>query len=55
MKSQSARRWNYCARRAATVFKVFVFDAAAMERGAIVYACDRDNLDEGALRRAMAI
>jgi hypothetical protein len=26
-----------------------------MERGAIVYACDRDNLDEGALRRAMAI
>jgi len=24
-------------------------------RGAIVYACDRDNLDEGALRRAMAI
>ena len=28
---------------------------AVMERGAIVYACDRDNLDEGALRRAMAI
>ena len=26
-----------------------------MERGAIVYACDRDNLDERALRRAMAI
>jgi len=28
---------------------------AVMERGAIVYSCDRDNLDEGALRRAMAI
>jgi hypothetical protein len=26
-----------------------------MERGAIVYSCDRDNLDEGALQRAMAI
>ena len=28
---------------------------AVMERGAIVYTCDRANLDEGALRRAMAI
>ena len=28
---------------------------AVMERGAIIYACDRANLDEGALRRAMAI
>src|SRR4026208_1100074 len=28
---------------------------AVVARGAIVYACDRDNLDEGALRRAMAI
>jgi urea transport system ATP-binding protein len=28
---------------------------AVMERGAIVYSCNRDNLDEGALRRAMAI
>ena len=28
---------------------------AVMERGAVVYSCDRDNLDEGALRRAMAI
>jgi urea transport system ATP-binding protein len=28
---------------------------AVMERGAIVYSCDRANLDEGALRRAMAI
>jgi len=28
---------------------------AVMERGAIVYMCDRANLDEGALRRAMAI
>jgi urea transport system ATP-binding protein len=28
---------------------------AVMERGAIVYACDRDTLDEGALKRAMAI
>jgi urea transport system ATP-binding protein len=28
---------------------------AVMERGAIVYSCSRDNLDEGALRRAMAI
>jgi hypothetical protein len=26
-----------------------------MERGAIIYACSRDDLDEGALRRAMAI
>src|ERR1700730_2920420 len=26
-----------------------------MERGSIVHACDRANLDEGALRRAMAI
>jgi len=28
---------------------------AVMERGAIVYSCNRDNLDEGALLRAMAI
>jgi urea transport system ATP-binding protein len=28
---------------------------AVMDRGAIIYSCDRDNLDEGALRRAMAI
>src|SRR6202034_365427 len=28
---------------------------AVMERGAIVYSCDRDDLDEAALRRAMAI
>jgi urea transport system ATP-binding protein len=28
---------------------------AVMDRGAVVYSCDRDNLDEGALRRAMAI
>ena len=28
---------------------------AVMERGAIVYSCDRAGLDEGALRRAMAI
>ncbi len=28
---------------------------AVMERGAIIYSCNRDNLDEGALRRAMAI
>ncbi len=28
---------------------------AVMDRGAIVYSCDRDKLDEGALRRAMAI
>jgi urea transport system ATP-binding protein len=28
---------------------------AVMERGAIVYACGRNDLDEGALRRAMAI
>jgi urea transport system ATP-binding protein len=28
---------------------------AVMERGAIVYSCSRDKLDEGALRRAMAI
>ena len=26
-----------------------------MDRGAIVYSCDRDNLDEAALKRAMAI
>ena len=26
-----------------------------MDRGAIVYSCDRDNLDEGALKQAMAI
>jgi len=28
---------------------------AVMERGAIIYSCNRDNLDEGALRQAMAI
>src|ERR1700758_5300547 len=28
---------------------------AVMDRGAIVYSCDRETLDEGALRRAMAI
>jgi urea transport system ATP-binding protein len=28
---------------------------AVLDRGAIVYSCDRDNLDEGALKRAMAI
>jgi urea transport system ATP-binding protein len=28
---------------------------AVMERGAIVYACDRAGLDEEALKRAMAI
>jgi urea transport system ATP-binding protein len=28
---------------------------AVMERGAIVYACDKANMDEGALKRAMAI
>jgi urea transport system ATP-binding protein len=28
---------------------------AVMERGAIVYSCDRDTLDEGALLRAMSI
>jgi urea transport system ATP-binding protein len=28
---------------------------AVMERGAIVHVCDRSNLDEGALKRAMAI
>src|SRR5271169_2189257 len=28
---------------------------AVMDRGAIVYSCNRDDLDEGALRRAMAI
>jgi len=28
---------------------------AVMDRGAVVYACDRDNLDDAALRRAMAI
>jgi hypothetical protein len=26
-----------------------------MDRGSITYACDRANLDEGALRRAMAL
>jgi urea transport system ATP-binding protein len=26
-----------------------------MERGAIVYACTRDTLDEGALRRSLAL
>src|SRR5947209_13034211 len=28
---------------------------AVMERGAIVYACDRSNMDEAALRRALAL
>ena len=28
---------------------------AVMDRGQIVYACDRDGMDEGALKRAMAI
>src|SRR3974390_112591 len=28
---------------------------AVMDRGAIVYACDKANLDEGALKRALAI
>jgi urea transport system ATP-binding protein len=28
---------------------------AVMDRGAVIYACSRDNLDEEALRRAMAI
>src|SRR5579862_8366786 len=28
---------------------------AVMDRGAVVYSCNRDNLDEGALKRAMAI
>jgi urea transport system ATP-binding protein len=28
---------------------------AVMDRGAVVYSCSRDTLDEGALRRAMAI
>ena len=28
---------------------------AVMERGAIVYSCDRETLDEGALLRAMSI
>jgi len=28
---------------------------AVMDRGAVVYSCNRDDLDEGALRRAMAI
>jgi urea transport system ATP-binding protein len=28
---------------------------AVMDRGAVVYSCDRDNLDEDALKRAMAI
>jgi hypothetical protein len=26
-----------------------------MDRGAVVYSCNRDDLDEGALKRAMAI
>lgn len=26
-----------------------------MDRGAVVYACERENIDEGALRRAMAL
>jgi len=28
---------------------------AVMDRGAIVYACDKDSMDEGALKRALAI
>ena len=28
---------------------------AVMDRGAVVYSCNRDDLDEGALKRAMAI
>ncbi|MGA7790302.1 MAG: urea ABC transporter ATP-binding subunit UrtE [Xanthobacteraceae bacterium] len=28
---------------------------AVMDRGAVVYSCNRDNIDESALRRAMAI
>ena len=28
---------------------------AVMDRGAIIYSCNRDNIDEAALRRAMAI
>jgi urea transport system ATP-binding protein len=28
---------------------------AVMERGSIVYSCDKTTLDEGALRRALAI
>jgi urea transport system ATP-binding protein len=28
---------------------------AVMDRGAVVYACERDTMDEGALRRAMAL
>jgi urea transport system ATP-binding protein len=28
---------------------------AVMDRGAVVYSCTRDNIDEGALKRAMAI
>src|ERR1700743_1136630 len=28
---------------------------AVMDRGAVVYSCNRDNLEQGALRRAMAI
>ena len=28
---------------------------AVMDRGSIVYACDKENLDEGALKRALAI
>lgn len=30
-------------------------DFAVMDRGAVVYSCSRENLDEGALRQAMAI
>ena len=26
-----------------------------MDRGAVIYSCTRDTLDEGALKRAMAI
>jgi urea transport system ATP-binding protein len=28
---------------------------AVMDRGSVVYACERDNMDEGALKRALAI
>ena len=30
-------------------------DFAVMDRGAIVYSCSRDDMDEAALRRAMAL
>jgi urea transport system ATP-binding protein len=28
---------------------------AVMDRGSIVYSCDKDTMDEGALKRALAI